>query len=95
MKNYPKQFSKLFVGIAVLLFVACSSVSSDAKKAAKYANQSIEKTNELKLQEAEKLYKKSQKIIKKYESGKKSAKFFELYQQYRDKGKTFPKEQDA
>ena len=50
-----------------MLFTSCGGVNSDAKKAASLTNKSIEKTNELKLVEAEKLYKRSQEIIKKYE----------------------------
>ena len=80
------------------MFVAlsCSSIDSDAKKAASFTNKSIEKTHQLKLDEAEKFYKKSQEIINKYQSDKsqkKSEKFFKLYQQYRDEGKTIAGEQ--
>ncbi|MGI6048373.1 MAG: hypothetical protein ACOYEG_10285 [Petrimonas sp.] len=85
-----KQIGKYILSIllfAVMLFTSCGGVNSDAKKAAKLTNKSIEKTNELKLEEAEKLYKKSQEIIKKYESHRKSEKFNKLYQEYRDKGK--------
>ena len=80
-------FKVLFLGL-VFIAVSCGGVNSDAKKAAKLTNRSIEKTNELKLEEAEKLYKKSQEIINKYESHKKSEKFFNLYREHRDKGKT-------
>lgn len=80
-------FRMLLLGL-VIFITSCGGVSSDAKKAAKLTNKSIEKTGELKLQEAEKLYKKSQEIIKKYDSHRKSEKFNKLYQKYRDEGKT-------
>jgi hypothetical protein len=74
--------------------VSCDSVNSDAKEAASLTNKSIEKTSQLKLEEAEKLYRKSQTIIKKYESHRKWEKFSKLYQQYRDEGKIIPQEQN-
>ncbi|HMM17214.1 MAG TPA: hypothetical protein PKC47_06735 [Petrimonas sp.] len=69
-------------------------MNSDAKEAASLTNKSIEKTSQLKLEEAEKLYRKSQTIIKKYESHRKWEKFSKLYQQYRDEGKIIPQEQN-
>ncbi|MEA4903217.1 MAG: hypothetical protein VB075_08260 [Petrimonas sp.] len=86
-------FSKLTLSAVFILAVSCGGVDSDAKKAASLTNKSIEKTNQLKLEEAEKLYKKSQVIIKKYESNRKSEEFNKLYQQYRDKGKNSLREQ--
>lgn len=75
-----------FLFFLVLLFAAgCSRVKSDARKAAKLTNKSIEKMNQLKMDDAEKLFLKSQTIIEKYESHKKSEKFSALYQQERDK----------
>lgn len=67
-----------------MLSISCGGVDSDARKAASLTNKSIEKTNQLKLEEAERWYKESRKIIEKYESHGKSEKFFELYRQYRD-----------
>ena len=87
-------FSTLILSAAFLLAVSCGGVNSDAKKAASLTNKSIEKTNQLKLEEAEKLYRKSQKIIRKYESHRKWEKFSKLYQQYRDEGKVNPQEQN-
>lgn len=78
------------VAIVVLLLalnISCGRVKSDAKKAAKYTNKSIERTNQLKLKDAEKYFLKSQEIVQKYESHRKSDKFYNLYQQYRDEGK--------
>jgi hypothetical protein len=77
-----------------MLAVSCGGVDSDAKKAASLTNKSIEKTNQLKLEEAEKLYRKSQEIIRKYESRRKWEKFSKLYRQYRDEGKANPQEQN-
>lgn len=95
MNKIQNLFSKLILSAVLLLAVSCGGVNSDAKKAASLTNKSIEKTNQLKLEEAEKLYKKSQKIIKKYESHRKSEKFNKLYQQYRDEGKTSRQEQKS
>ena len=80
--------------IVFMFAVSCDSVNSDAKEAASLTNKSIEKTSQLKLEEAEKLYRKSQTIIKKYESHRKWEKFSKLYQQYRDEGKIIPQEQN-
>lgn len=80
----------LFLLTMSVFTAACSKVKSDAQKAAKLANRSIEKTHQLKMDDAEKLYMKSQKIIEKYESHKKKEKFLELYQKYRDKNKINP-----
>lgn len=88
-----KNIAKLLLFVSIAFVISCGGVNSDAKKAASLANKSIEKTNQLKLKEAEKLYKKSQKIIKKYESHRKSEKFNKRYQEYRDKGKTNLQEQ--
>ena len=87
-------FSMLILFLFLMLAVSCGGVDSDAKKAASLTNKSIEKTNQLKLEEAEKLYRKSQKIIRKYESHRKWEKFSKLYQQYRDEGKVNPQEQN-
>ncbi len=71
------------------LALSCSRVESDARKAAKYTDESIEKSLELKFEEAKKLYDKSQKIIGKYDStNEESEKFFKHYREYRDGEKT-------
>ncbi len=83
-----KRFRKIiytFLALSLMILVSCSSVSSDAKKAAKLTNKSIEKTNQLKLKDAEKLYIKSQNIKNKYESHKKRDKFYKIYTEQRDK----------
>lgn len=93
--NKIQHFFSILVLPAVLMFaVSCGGVNSDAKKAASLTHESIEKTSQLKLEEAEKLYRKSQAIIKKYESHRKWEKFSKLYQQYRDEGKINPQEQN-
>lgn len=94
MNKIQNLISRFILSAFFLLAVSCSGVKSDAKKAASLTNKSIEKTSQLKLEEAEKLYKKSQKIIKKYESHRKSEKFNKLYQHYRDEGKTNRQEQN-
>lgn len=82
----------ILIGFVLLSLASCSKVGSDAKKAAKLTNKSIEKTNQLKLKDAEKLYKKSREIIDKYDNHKKSSKFYEVYLEERDKGKIKPSE---
>ena len=94
MNKVQHFFSILILPAFVMFAVSCDSVNSDAKKAATFTNKSIEKTSQLKLEEAEKLYRKSQTIIKKYESHRKGEKFSKLYQQYRDEGKINPQEQN-
>lgn len=93
--NKIQHFFSILILLVVFMFaVSCDSVNSDAKEAASLTNKSIEKTSQLKLEEAEKLYRKSQTIIKKYESHRKGEKFSKLYQQYRDEGKIIPQEQN-
>lgn len=75
------------VMVLALAMAGCSGVSKDAKKAAKLTNKSIARTNQLKLKEAEKLYKKSRVIIEKYDDHKKRDKFYKIYVEERDKGK--------
>ncbi len=70
-----------------VLSVSCGRAKSDAKKAAKYTEKSLVKTNQLKLKDAEKYFLKSQEIFQKYESHKRSDKFYDFYQRYRDEGK--------
>ena len=75
------------VMVRALAMGGCSGVSKAAKKAAKLTKKSIARTNQLKLKEAEKLYKKSRVIIEKYDDHKKRDKFYKIYVEERDKGK--------
>lgn len=79
----------LYVSVLVfaVAFISCGGVNSDAKKAANLTNKSIEQSLDLDFEKAEKSYKKAQEIILKYEGHKKSEKFNQLYQEYRDKEK--------
>ncbi|MDO5523188.1 MAG: hypothetical protein Q4G48_03985 [Bacteroidia bacterium] len=95
MKHLNKHILLVLLFFLLLLSTSCGGINSDAKKAAKLTNKSIEETNELNLDEAEKLYKRSLEIINKYESHKESEKFFKLYQEHRDKGKTAAQEQKS
>ncbi len=85
--NTVKTGAKYLLILLLVFTGACGRVKSDAKKAAKLTNKSIDKTNQLKLDEAEKLYLKSRDIIDRYESHKKQQKFYNYYQQFRDKDK--------
>ena len=84
-----RQLTKSLVLVAFLFVfsVSCSRIKPDAKKAAKYTEKSLIKTYQLKLIDAERYFFKSQEILQKYKSHKRSEKFYELYQQYRDEGK--------
>ena len=88
--NKVKLWATVFL---VICPISCNRVKSDARKAAKYTNESIEKSINLKLEESKKMYDKSQKIIEKYRSSKESDKFFEYYRRYRDEGKIQKEEQ--
>ena len=93
MNKTQNLLSIIIASFILLLMVSCGGVNADAKKAASLTNKSIEKTNRMKLKEAEKLHQKSQAIIRKYESHKKSEKFYKLYEKHRDKGKIAHQEQ--
>jgi len=80
-------FKYAILAIAMLAAMSCSSMNSDAKKAASLINKSIEQTQALKLENAEKTYLKAQKIIDKYKEKEKSDEFFKLFVNYRDKEK--------
>lgn len=73
------------VAVVMLLMFACSSVESDAKKAASLINKSMEQTQNLQLDKAEKTYLKAQDILKKYADDDKKIEFYECFVEYRDK----------
>lgn len=77
----------LVVIIALLLAMSCSSIESDAKKAASLINKSIEQTHNLQFEEAEKNYLKAKKIINKYVEKNKTTEFYEHFANHRDKDK--------
>lgn len=81
------RYIKLYLLIFTLFVVSCTSKKSDAKKVASLINKSIEKTHELKLDEAEKLYLRAQKIINKYEENDEAEAFFKYYVEFRKKKK--------
>ena len=91
-KNIILKIRNIVLLALLLTTVSCSGVSSDAKKAAKLTNKSIEKTNQLKLKDAEKLYNQSREIIEKYETHKKRDKFYQIYIEHRDKDRIKPLE---
>lgn len=68
--------------ILLFLCVSCSSVDSDAKKAAELNLKSIEYIRKQDLQEAEKLYKQSQEIINHYKNTDDSNEFYTAYNKY-------------
>lgn len=61
---------------------ACSSLDSDAKKAAELSKKSIEYTTQMKFDKAEQAYKQAQDYFRKYDaSGQKEA-FDKAYNEY-------------
>ena len=78
---------KYFVAIALLATMSCSSVESDAKKAASLINKSIDQTHNLELEKAEKTYLKAQEILNKYVDSDKTTEFYDYFAEYRDKEK--------
>ena len=82
-----KKLKYIIIVAIVLLTVSCSSMKSDAKKAASLVDKSIELSHELKFEKAEKTYLKAQEIINKYIEKDKATEFFEHFTAYRDKEK--------
>ena len=78
---------KYFVAIALLATMSCSSVESDAKKAASLINKSIEQTHNLEFEKAEKTYLKAQEILNKYVDSDNTTEFYDYFAEYRDKEK--------
>jgi hypothetical protein len=72
----------LSVFIVVVVFASCSSADSDAEKAANLNRKSMEYAKELKLEEAEKLYKESREIIARYKDMEKFVEFYTAYNKY-------------
>lgn len=66
----------------VILFTACSSVDSDARKAAQLNKESIEYVKEGDLEEAERTYKESQEILSRYKGTEKYDEFQSAYNTY-------------
>lgn len=79
------KFKYVLLSFMLLLVVSCSSMKSDAKKAASLINKSIEQTHDLKLDKAEKSFLKAQEIINKYKEKDKAEEFYELFIAFRDK----------
>jgi len=65
-----------------LLFTACSSIESDAKKAAELDKESIIYTRKGDLEKAEKNYAEIKKIINKYEQNGQIKEFYKSYELY-------------
>ncbi len=62
--------------------ISCSSLDSDAKKAADLSKKSIEYTTEMKFDKAEKSYKEAQEYFRKYEEKGQLKEFTKLYNEY-------------
>lgn len=72
----------LMVMVFLILPASCSSVESDAKKAANLTKESIDYARAKELQKAEKVYKKSQEIIARYKGTEKYEEFYTAYSKY-------------
>ncbi|GAB6119484.1 outer membrane protein assembly factor BamD [Dysgonomonas termitidis] len=66
----------------IILFTACSSVDSDAKKAAQLNKESIGYVKEGDLEEAERAYKEAQEILSRYKGTEKYEEFQSAYNTY-------------
>ncbi|MDR1517322.1 MAG: hypothetical protein LBS52_04370 [Dysgonamonadaceae bacterium] len=87
MRKKTHKKTWLSSGLMALFLVSCGGIDSDAKKAAELTNKSIEQTQEMKLDDAQKSYRQAHKIIEKYKNHQKSEKFNKRYREYRDKDK--------
>lgn len=72
----------LSIAFVVIVLSSCSSIDSDAEKAAKLNRKSMEYAKELKLEEAEKLYQESREIISRYKDTEEFEKFLLAYNKY-------------
>ena len=79
------KFKYALLTLLMLAGLACSPMKSDAKKAASLINKSIEHTEAVKLDKAEKTYLQAQDIINKYKEKNKAEEFYELFIVFRDK----------
>ncbi|MFV0418789.1 MAG: hypothetical protein ACK5KT_08685 [Dysgonomonas sp.] len=78
-----KKLTSLFLTlISSSLLISCSSMDSDAKKAADLNKKSLEYVKEQNLEKAEKLYKESQEIIAKYKDTEQYKEFERVYFEY-------------
>lgn len=68
--------------LLLTLLQACSSLDSDAKKAAELDKKSIEYIKEGDLKKAETAFQEAKQIISKYKSTEEYQKFYELYNSY-------------
>lgn len=70
----------------ILLFVfvlsSCSSLDSDAKKAAELNKESLEYIRQQNLEKAEKAYKASQEIVSRYKGTEQYMEFHKAYSEY-------------
>lgn len=71
-----------FPALFFLGIVSCSSIDSDAKKAAGSSRQSIRYASEIEFDKAEKSYLEVQAYFKKYEQEGRLEEFSKLYKQY-------------
>lgn len=84
--------ASLVIFFVLLSVSSCNRVDKDAKKSAKYTNQSIKQAQELDFEKAKDLYHKAENIKQKYvDNDKKEVKFNDLYKKYRDQGKLIKK----
>ncbi|WP_029906606.1 hypothetical protein [Prevotella sp. 10(H)] len=77
-----KLASLLIVIFSSLFFMACSTVDSDAKKAAELNKESIEYVKAGNLMEAERIYKESKEIVSRYKGTEKYNEFSKAYSTY-------------
>lgn len=77
------KYTKLFVlGFLVFGAVSCSSLDSDARKAAQLSRKSIECASKMEFDKAEKAYRQAQDIFRKYAENGQSNDFAQAYNKY-------------
>lgn len=79
MKKFA--FLSLVFGLFITI-TSCSSVESDAKKAAELNKKSLDYIKEQNLEKAEELYKESQEIIEQYKDTDQFVDFQRIYADY-------------
>jgi len=77
-----KKLVSLLTIILLFLCASCSSLDSDAKRAAELNTESMDYIKKQDLQKAEELYKESQEIINQYKNTDKYKDFYTAYNKY-------------
>lgn len=77
-----RKLAFLSIFLLIVLLSSCSSLESDARKAADLNLESLEYIKEQKLEKAEEAYKEAQEIMARYKGTEKYLEFYEIYSEY-------------